>query len=128
MLVDDVVRPVCAQWRKSASRSTIKTVNEELEYCLLNPRTGASFASVMVIEAPFVASRLPNVAIKSSELAGTVPGGVDPIATPANASRMTVRREWTRSMVCRIKERRNSTIHDELATHPTRGEEEEKKD
>lgn len=45
MLVEDVLRPVCAQWRKLASRSTMKTVNEAPDCGLLRPITGAFFAS-----------------------------------------------------------------------------------
>lgn len=48
---------------------------------------------VMVMLAPFVASKFPKVTVKSSVLTGTVPGGVIPLATPANTRRMKARRE-----------------------------------
>jgi len=47
----------------------------------------------MVIGAPFIASKFPKVTVISFVSAGTVPGGVAPLATPANAKRMTDKRE-----------------------------------
>lgn len=61
--------------------------------------------------------------MRTTHTDGTVPGGVEPLAPPANARRMKAKRAWTRNMVCLIKERRNSTIDDEsVATHPNQGE------